>query len=72
MDVIDRLDLAMKRLKKLKIEIRYEHLEGVPSGLCMIGNRQVLVVDVSMRSMDQLSLFEEVISKIQLKSKSAA
>ena len=59
MDVIDRIRRMTKYLNQQGIEIRYEDLNGAPSGLCRINGKQLLMIEMTLSSGEQLRLLEE-------------
>lgn len=72
MDVIDRLNEGMKELKRMNVEIRFENMQGVTGGLCQVGNRRILMVEVTMSSSEQLELFESTIKALRTEQKQVA
>ncbi len=72
MDVIDRINRAMSRLRQQGVEIRFENMRGTASGLCKVNGKQVLMVEVSLPSIEQLDIFETTIKKLSQAKKQAA
>ena len=65
LDVIDRLEAAIHMIQKMGIDVRREWmLEGV-SGLCRLGNRQMLVLDQSLSPIEQIEILAQARSQLQ-------
>ncbi|MEE2642678.1 MAG: hypothetical protein VX768_18765 [Planctomycetota bacterium] len=72
MDVIDRRDLCARILEKNGIRIRYESLLGAESGLCTIGGREVLMIEISLTSAEQLAILESTAKTLERQNRSVA
>lgn len=51
---------------RLGIHIRYEQLTEARSGLCILNGRKYLIIDTQIRIEDKLTIFKNVLSKLDL------
>lgn len=72
MDVIDRINQAMTTLRRLGVEVRFEDMQGTSSGLCKVQGKHVLVIEVSLPSIEQLEIFEATIKQLRQSKSQAA
>ncbi len=70
MDVIDRLNLCLKIIRGKGIQVRFEDLEGMSSGLCEVKQEPILMVDFALTSKEQVEILERVVEKLSADSKS--
>jgi len=65
LDVIDRLEAAIHTIQKMGIDVRREWMfEGV-SGLCRLGNCQMLVLDQSLSPIEQIEILAQARTQLQ-------
>lgn len=68
MDVIDRIQRITQYLNGRGIEIRYEDLNGVPSGLCRVHGKLLLMVELTLPSTEQFHILEETANRLKSSS----
>jgi len=64
-DVIDRLEAAIHTIQEMGIDVRREWLIAGVSGLCRIGNRQIIVLDQSLSPIEQIDVIQSAVTKLQ-------
>jgi len=65
LDVIDRLEAAIHLIQKMGIDVRREWMLEGSSGLCRLGNRQMLVLDQSLSPIEQIEILAQARTQLQ-------
>jgi hypothetical protein len=51
---VELLETAVAKARQSGIEVRYAYLDGISSGYCRLGKRQILFIDLSLSVGEQL------------------
>jgi hypothetical protein len=54
MNTVERFELALAEAERRGIQVRLEPLQGAVGGLCQLGRKQVLFIDLTLPVADQL------------------
>ena len=64
MTVVEQLDEAIGLLERQGIEVRVEYLDEIPGGLCRVGEKARVYLDLASSPLDQLETVMEVLSDL--------
>jgi hypothetical protein len=67
---VELLESAVKHAKSLGVAVRAEFMEGLPGGLCRIGNQLYLFLDQSLTAADQLDVVMQALHDPQIRKAS--
>jgi hypothetical protein len=59
---VQQMDVLVELAKDMGYEVRYEMLCGTGGGICEIGRRRCLFVDLSQNALDQLESISQTLS----------
>lgn len=72
MDVIDRLRYFTELLQKQGVEIRFEDLNGMPSGMCSVRDKPILLIEITLPSTEQLEILKTEANRLADRDRSVA
>ncbi|HMO14957.1 MAG TPA: hypothetical protein PKD64_14355 [Pirellulaceae bacterium] len=61
MNKIDKLEQWLRLAKAIGIDIRYENLVGADCGLCQVGKRHIVFLDLNQGPEEHLNFFESLL-----------
>ena len=72
MNTVIRLEEALERIRQLGFEVHFDWFGGTGGGVCELGGRRCLFLDLALGADEHLALAEELLEETTVNQKRAA